>query len=186
MSTRRTLIASAVGLTLLAAGGGFAFAQMKPGHENQGRGMMHHAMEHPRGERADFRPGRHIEGRIAFLKAELKITDAQAPAFDKFAEAIRVSTKEAQALYEARKPPAPPAAGQAPVERPPLTALERIERRAEGAQVMAASSQRMLDAFKPLYASLTDDQKKTADELVARFAGGPGGHGKMHHRHHRG
>lgn len=186
MSTRRTLIASAVGLTLLAAGGGFAFAQMKPGHENHGRGSMHHSMEHARGERADFRPGRHIEGRIAFLKAELKITDAQAPAFDKFAEAIRLSTKEAQALYEARKPPAPPAAGQAPAERPRPNALERIERRAEGAQVMAASSQRMLDAFKPLYASLNEDQKKTADELVSRFAGGPGGHGKMHHRHHRG
>src|SRR5579862_3383633 len=31
----------------------------------------------------------HVEGRLAFLKAELKITDAQMPLWDKFATAVR-------------------------------------------------------------------------------------------------
>lgn len=195
MSTARTLIASAVGVTLLAAGSGFALAQMRPGPDGD-RPAMHRAMDHAhagRPDRAAFQPGRHIEGRIAFLKAELKITDAQGPAFDKFAEALRVTAKEADARMEARrasmpKPPAPPAAGQpaqAPAEQPkPPTALERMERQADGAKFMAASSQRILDSFKPLYTSLSDDQKKTADELVGRYLGPHGGPGpKMGHRH---
>src|SRR5579864_6917735 len=44
-------------------------------------------------ERHRFDPTRHIEGRIAFLKAELKITDAQAPQFDKVAQAMRDNAK---------------------------------------------------------------------------------------------
>lgn len=192
MSTRRTLIASVVGVTLLAAGSGFAFAQMKPGHDTD-RPAHHRAMEHMRPERAAFQPARHIEGRIAFLKAELKITDAQAPAFEKFAEAVRTTAKEAEARMEARraaepKPPVPPAAGQAvtPAELPkPPSALERMERQADGAKFMAASSQRVLDSFKPLYASLSDDQKKTADELVGRYLGPHGGPGP-HMGHRRG
>ena len=35
--------------------------------------------------------GDHVEGRIAFLKAELQITDAQATAWDKFADALRTN-----------------------------------------------------------------------------------------------
>src|SRR6476659_5033803 len=36
----------------------------------------------------------HVEGRIAFLKAELKITDAQQPLWNSVAEAIRSNTKD--------------------------------------------------------------------------------------------
>ena len=36
----------------------------------------------------------HIEGRIAFLRTELKITDAQASAWDAFAEALRTNAKK--------------------------------------------------------------------------------------------
>src|SRR5262249_50834350 len=42
----------------------------------------------------------HVEGRIAFLRAELKITDAQAGAWDAFANALRDNAKR---LDEARK-----------------------------------------------------------------------------------
>lgn len=173
MSTRRTLIASAVGLTLLAAGGGFAFAQMKPGHENHGRGMMHHAMEHPRGERADFRPGRHIEGRIAFLKAELKITEAQTPAFNALAQAMRSNAETASANMQKMREQRGP-------DKPKPGTIERLEMRAAMTRQMAEQSQRMLDATKPLYAQLSDAQKKTADELLnARMRGPRGPHKPM-------
>jgi hypothetical protein len=36
----------------------------------------------------------HIEGRIAFLRAELKITDAQMSAWNAFADALRVNAKK--------------------------------------------------------------------------------------------
>ena len=35
----------------------------------------------------------HVEGRIAFLRAELKITDAQATAWNAFADALRANAK---------------------------------------------------------------------------------------------
>src|SRR5713101_6815462 len=36
---------------------------------------------------------RHIEGRIAYMKAELKISDAQAPQFERVAQAMRDNAK---------------------------------------------------------------------------------------------
>jgi LTXXQ motif family protein len=37
--------------------------------------------------------GEHVEGRIAFLRAELKITDAQVPQWNTFADALRANAK---------------------------------------------------------------------------------------------
>jgi hypothetical protein len=37
--------------------------------------------------------GQHIEGRLAFLKTELKITDAQAPQWNAYADALRANAK---------------------------------------------------------------------------------------------
>ena len=45
-------------------------------------------------------PFEHVEGRIAFLKAELKITDAQKPQWDAFADALRANAKAHQAVHE--------------------------------------------------------------------------------------
>jgi len=61
-------------------------------------------------------------------------------------------------------------------QRPkPRTAIEQMERRAEASKLAAARSQRSLEAFKPLYALLSDEQKQVADELIARGGrGGPG------------
>src|SRR6266851_109932 len=59
----------------------------------------------------------------------------------------------------------------------PQNAVERLEARSQFASLRAQGSQRFLDAFKPLYASLTDDQKKAADEMLARH-----GHEHGHER----
>jgi hypothetical protein len=40
-----------------------------------------------------MQPGQHIEGRLAFLKTELKITDAQAPQWNAYADALRANAK---------------------------------------------------------------------------------------------
>src|SRR5713226_9376031 len=99
---------------------------------------------------------RHIEGRIAYMKAELKISDAQAPQFERVAQAM-------QQMRGNRDQP--------------QNAVERLEARSQFASLRAQGSQRFLDAFKPLYASLTDDQKKAADEMLARH-----GHEHGHER----
>ncbi len=113
-------------------------------------------------ERHRISPSQRVEGRIAYLKAELKITDAQAPQFDRLAQAMRDNAKDMdQAFAQMRGN-----RGQ------PQNAVERLETRSRFAALRAQATQRYLDAFKPLYASLSDDQKKTADELLAP------------HRHH--
>ncbi len=112
-----------------------------------------------------FDPGRHIEGRIAFLKAELKITDAQASAFARVAEAMRENVKEMAQLHE-----------QFRADRDkPKTAVQRLETRVKLGELHTQHEHRFLAAFKPLYDSLSDEQKKIADELLAG-----------HHHHHRG
>ena len=113
-----------------------------------------------------FGPGRHVEGRIAFLKAELKITDSQAPLFERVAQAMRDNVKEMAQLHEQRR-----------ADRDkPKTAVESLEARAHFGQLRMDQTQRFLAAFKPMYDGLSDEQKKTADELL-------GGH---RHHHHRG
>jgi hypothetical protein len=111
-----------------------------------------------------FDPGRHIEGRIAFLKAELKITDAQAPQFERVAQAMRENVKDMAKLHEQR---------HADRDKP-KTAVERLEMQVKFGELHTQHEQRFLAAFKPLYDSLSDDQKKAADELM-------GGHRHGHH-----
>lgn len=102
-----------------------------------------------------FEPGRYIEGRIAFLKAVLKITPAQEAAWDKVAAAMRENIQETQKLFERM----PATRGHH------RTAVERLELRAQFARLRASQSQRFLDAFRPLYASFSPDQKATADHF---------------------
>lgn len=163
MSARNLLIAASVIATGFA--GGIALAQ--PQNVQPGTPPVAHA------ERAERHvPGRFIEGRIAFLKAELKLTAQQQPLFDRLADEMRASAKAMQERHAQRhQVSATPAA--------PLSALERLERRSEMMKDMAATQDRYLAAFRPLYQSLSDEQKKTADELLTH-AGGPGG--RMHHR----
>jgi hypothetical protein len=113
-----------------------------------------------------FDPGRHIEGRIAFLKAELKITDGQVPLFERVAQVMRDNAKEMARLHEQRR-----------ADRDQRkSAVESLEQRARFGEMRTQQTQRFLAAFKPLYDGLSDQQKKTADELLA---------GNRHH-HHRG
>ena len=55
----------------------------------------------------------------------------------------------------------------------PLTPEELAAVGKEAAKLAVAQSQRSLDAFKPLYAQFSDEQKQVADELIGR--GGRGG-----------
>lgn len=109
----------------------------------------------------------HIEGRIAYLKAELKITPAQEPQFDKVAQAMRENASERQKDFQDMRA----SHGQQ------QTAVDRLDSEIKMAQTHAREDQRFLTAFKPLYDSLSPDQKQAADDMYAphRFGrfGGP-------------
>jgi hypothetical protein len=98
---------------------------------------------------------RHIEGRLAFLKTEMKITDAQLPLWNAFAQAMRDDGSTMQATPH-------PMMGMNMAETLPdkLAAREtRLSARLEALRKLKA-------AVDPLYATLTADQKKAADEIM--------------------
>jgi LTXXQ motif family protein len=115
--------------------------------------------------------GEHVEGRIAFLKAELKITDAQLPQWNTFADALRANAKRMSEIRNTMMQ-----GGMMGQGGTSLSAPDRLDR-------MGRMMTAMLDAVKatkksalePLYAVLSDDQKKLANQLVR----GPMGMGPM-------
>ena len=114
-----------------------------PGHH--GFMMRHH-----------WNPAEHLDGRLAFLKAELKIKPAQEGVWSDFASAMRKSTT---ILAEAR--PEQPKDGK--FEPPPLPA--RLDRAEQRLQARLDALKAIKSPAKKLYDSLDDTQKKSADEL---------------------
>ncbi len=154
MTSHRSLLhAALLAVGLLAAGTPAVLAQSAPGAAPSA-GMT---------AQRQATPGKYIEGRIAFLRTELKITPAQTALFDSFAEAMRQNTRAMGARIE--KAHADRDAGKA------TNALQRMESRSESLKLQSEQSLRLLDAFKPLYAALSDEQKTTADELLSRRQG---------------
>ncbi|MBR1273509.1 Spy/CpxP family protein refolding chaperone [Bradyrhizobium sp. AUGA SZCCT0283] len=105
-----------------------------------------------------------IEGRIAFLRAELKITDAQADAWNAFADALRTNARK---LTEVRATMMPkPGDGQ------PASALSaRLEQQEQWLAARLDGTKAMKSAFVKLNEVLSDDQKKTANDLLAPHMG---------------
>jgi hypothetical protein len=105
----------------------------------------------------------HVEGRIAFLRTELKITDAQTSAWNVFADALRTNAKK---LGEAR---GSMMAGAGQQQAPTMT--ERLDLQERWLLARLESTRTIKSAFTSLYGTLSDDQKKTANELLAPHMG---------------
>ena len=103
----------------------------------------------------------HIEGRIAFLKAEIKITEAQASAWDAFADALRL---QAQKIADARK-----SIGEAKSQ--PSGLEEQLAKQ----EVLLSARLEGIRAVKAAYGHLDDtlsaEQRKTAEELLGAHMG---------------
>jgi hypothetical protein len=147
---KSTVVAASVAL-LFVVGAGTAFSAGPPpppaGEQGGQKGG-------PRGGMMD--PQR-VEERLVSLKADLKITEAQTPAWNNFADAMRANAKAMQSAATDMRP----AEGSAP------DALKRMEAMDAMAKVHAQGSERLLNAFRPLYAQLNDDQRKVAAEKLA-------------------
>ena len=95
------------------------------------------------------------DDKISALKAELKITDAQAPLWNRFADVLRENGKSMSGAREEMMKAGPPA-----------TLPERLDRHEKMMSSHVASLKALKDAVGPLYASFTDEQKKVADGLM--------------------
>jgi LTXXQ motif family protein len=100
----------------------------------------------------------HEGERIASLKTELKITEAQTPAWNKFADALLAAGKSMEQSMEGmQKQMTQPAAG--------ASLPAKLERHAKMAAAREANLNAIKAALDPLYASFGDEQKKIADGL---------------------
>jgi hypothetical protein len=130
-------------------------AAMRGGHMGYG----HHMggwMGNPRWSMCGMT--RHIDGRLAFLKAELKITPDQEQLWNDYASAVRTNAESMQDRCDEIKK------AMEDGNRPPLP--ERLDLRTQMMEAKLEALRTKGKALKPLYDALSDDQKKTADELI--------------------
>jgi hypothetical protein len=98
---------------------------------------------------------RHVEGRLAFLKTELKITDTQLPLWNALADAMRANAKTMSDM-----------AGGMMGGSQTATLPDKLAMRERMMTVHLEALRKFKAAADPLYAALSDEQKKTADELL--------------------
>jgi LTXXQ motif family protein len=116
---------------------------MGPGmHGMMGPGMM-----------MDFGPM--MEGRLAYMKAELGVTEAQTSAWDDYAKAVKARATTMQGMHTTMVQ-----AMQAG------SALERLDARTKAMESMVESLKALRPVTEALYKGLSDDQKKKADQLL--------------------
>jgi hypothetical protein len=131
--------------------------------------MEHGGMEHGGGMAGMMRHmlcgvTEHVEGRLAYLKAELKLTDAQQAAWNTFADAYRATTQKTAKVCAEIDAAGPDHA----MHKGVIGHLTMMEHH------MSAhldSVRGLKAAIEPLFAALTDEQKKTADHVIAHVMG---------------
>jgi protein CpxP len=95
-----------------------------------------------------------VEQHIATLHTQLQITPEQQSQWDQFAQVMRENAKSMDQVLEQR------AAGFAT-----MNAVDNLQSYAQIAQQHAQDTQKLATAFQTLYGSLSDEQKKNADEV---------------------
>jgi len=99
-------------------------------------------------------PTERVEERIASLHEQLGITSAQETQWNDFAQVMRDNASHMQQRLTQRSQDF----GQ-------MSAVDNLNSYASIAEEHAQDMQRLASAFQPLYASLSDEQKRTADEV---------------------
>jgi LTXXQ motif family protein len=106
-----------------------------------------------------------VEGRIAFLRTELKITEAQTSAWNAFAEALRANAKKVGEVRGSMMAQMNAAQQQAP------TLVDRLGLQEQWLAARLEGTRAIRSAVTALYSVLSDDQKKTANEILAPHMG---------------
>jgi hypothetical protein len=100
-----------------------------------------------------------VEARIKMLHTKLNITPAQEELWNKVAQAMRDNAKAMEPLIKARSEKAPT-----------MTAIDDLKSYSEIADAHADGLKKFIQAFEPLYAAMSDAQKKSADKLFRQHA----------------
>lgn len=141
----------------MMGGGCMMMGMMGPGMRQgmMGRGMMGRGMMG-----GPDRMGAMVEGRLAYLKGALGITEAQTEAWNGYAEAVKarveVMQSMRQSMWETMREGG---------------ALQRMDARIAAMEAMVEAMKAVKPATDQLYQALTDEQKKAADELIGMDCG---------------
>lgn len=95
-----------------------------------------------------------VEHRIADMHSRLQITHAQEAKWNRFAAVMRSNAKQLNAAYQRRA-----------AKLGSMSALQNMETYAQIERSRVNDLERLVPAFRALYASLTPEQKHVADEL---------------------
>lgn len=106
-----------------------------------------------------------VEGRIAFLRTELNITEAQASVWNAFAETLRANAKK---LGEVR---ASMMGKSGDAQQSAATMADRLDRQEQWLLARLEGTRAMKAAFTKLNEALSDEQKKTANDILAPHMG---------------
>jgi hypothetical protein len=101
-----------------------------------------------------------VDGRLAYLKGELNITDAQSEAWNGYADAVKGRVDVMQGMRQAMTDAMQKG-----------NAMARMDARIKSMEVMVESMNAVKPATEKLYAVLTDEQRKIADQLIGLDCG---------------
>jgi hypothetical protein len=113
-----------------------------------------------RGDMMGGGPGRFVEGRLAFLRTELGITEAQEDAWADYAEAVRAAAGTMQGMHDAMR------SGDRPAALP-----ERLARHEQMIAARLETLRTLREAAVPLYEALDAGQKDVADQIMVMVMG---------------
>ncbi len=109
----------------------------------------------PAGQKGAQSAGDPVEAQLGNIKKRLNITAAQQPQFDEFATVVKQNAQAMEALM------------QKAAQGAEKSAVDGLRTAASFAQTEADNLKRLVPALELLYASLTDQQKRTADQLFS-------------------
>jgi periplasmic protein CpxP/Spy len=126
-------------------------------------GTAHEAMPRNRRPAAAQQPNETMqnlaERRISDLHSRLHITADQSPQWDQFAQIMRQNATEMDQSNQQRAE-----------KLGSMSAVDNMQSFAQLEQQRAQAMQRLVPAFQALYATLSDQQKATADQLFRNYA----------------
>ncbi|HTQ77645.1 MAG TPA: Spy/CpxP family protein refolding chaperone [Burkholderiales bacterium] len=132
-------------------------------------GVAGAASAEQRGHERAFKPSDRVEARLAYIRTALKITDAQQAQWSAFADTMRRMAaerdkrmQEMRAKWHERKEAMKD--GKHEHHRPSV--IERMQRAQQMHADAVARINEVLAVEKPLYDSLSPEQKQVADEVL--------------------
>jgi len=102
----------------------------------------------------------HVEGRIAFLRTELNVTDAQQSLWQAVADALRANASAAKDMMAGM------GGAMMPSDVESVSPLQSIEHHERMLSTRLDSLRKLKAALKPFYATLNHAQKSVADKLL--------------------